>query len=61
MATNTSDGENLVGRAGWSLIIDNAPSPGCTPPYAPAWIAEMVRHRADSETSRPARKKATRR
>jgi 3-methyladenine DNA glycosylase AlkD len=25
------------------VLIDYPASPGCTPPYAPAWIAEMVR------------------
>ena len=49
MATNTSV-ENVMRELD---ALDAA--------YAPAWIAEMVRHRADSETSRPARKKATRR
>jgi hypothetical protein len=26
-----------------AVLIDYPASPGCTPPYAPAWIAEMVR------------------
>jgi 3-methyladenine DNA glycosylase AlkD len=28
-----------------SVFIDYPASPGCTPPYAPVWIAEMVRRR----------------
>jgi 3-methyladenine DNA glycosylase AlkD len=28
-----------------AVLIDYPASPGCTPPYAPAWIAEMVRRR----------------
>jgi 3-methyladenine DNA glycosylase AlkD len=28
-----------------AVHIDYPASPGCTPPYAPAWIAEMVRRR----------------
>jgi len=27
------------------VLIDYPASPGCTPPYAPVWIAEMVRRR----------------
>ena len=37
------------------VLIDYPASPGCTPPYAPIWIAEMVRRRG--EASRPAAKK----
>jgi 3-methyladenine DNA glycosylase AlkD len=33
-----------------AVLIDYPASPGCTPPYAPIWIAEMVR-RADGATS----------
>jgi len=29
------------------VLIDYAASPGCTPPYAPMWIAEMVRRRGE--------------
>ena len=28
-----------------AVLIDFPASPGCTPPYAPVWIAEMVRRR----------------
>ena len=28
-----------------AVLIDYPASPGCTPPYAPVWIAEMVRRR----------------
>jgi 3-methyladenine DNA glycosylase AlkD len=28
-----------------AVLINYPASPGCTPPYAPAWIAEMVRRR----------------
>ena len=28
-----------------AVLIDYPASPGCTPPYAPMWIAEMVRRR----------------
>jgi 3-methyladenine DNA glycosylase AlkD len=27
------------------VFIDYPASPGCTPPYVPVWIAEMVRRR----------------
>ena len=27
------------------VLIDDPASPGCTPPYAPVWIAELVRRR----------------
>jgi 3-methyladenine DNA glycosylase AlkD len=30
------------------VLIDYPASPGCTPPYAPIWIAEMVRRREAS-------------
>ncbi len=30
------------------VLIDYPASPGCTPPYAPIWIAEMVRRREQS-------------
>jgi 3-methyladenine DNA glycosylase AlkD len=29
------------------VLIDYPASPGCTPPYAPLWIAEMVRRRSE--------------
>jgi 3-methyladenine DNA glycosylase AlkD len=38
-----------------AVLIDYPASPGCTPPYAPVWIAEMVRRR-DGE---PAPKRRT--
>jgi 3-methyladenine DNA glycosylase AlkD len=28
-----------------AVLIDYPASPGCTPPYAPVWITEMVRRR----------------
>ena len=28
-----------------AVLVDYPASPGCTPPYAPIWIAEMVRRR----------------
>lgn len=31
-----------------AVLIDYPASPGCTPPYAPAWIAEMVRRREEA-------------
>jgi 3-methyladenine DNA glycosylase AlkD len=34
-----------------AVLIDYPASPGCTPPYAPVWIAEMVRRR--EATARP--------
>ncbi|WP_353643523.1 hypothetical protein [Mesorhizobium sp. WSM2239] len=34
-----------------AVLIDYPASPGCTPPYAPVWITEMVRRR--EETGRP--------
>ena len=30
------------------VLIDYPASPGCTPPYAPMWIAEMVRRQKDA-------------
>lgn len=30
-----------------AVLIDYPASPGCTPPYAPMWIAEMVRRREE--------------
>lgn len=35
------------------VLVDYPASPGCTPPYAPVWIAEMVRRREQA----PERKK----
>jgi len=35
-----------------AVLIDYPASPGCTPPYAPIWIAEMVRRR-ESARGRP--------
>jgi 3-methyladenine DNA glycosylase AlkD len=31
------------------VLIDYPASPGCTPPYAPIWIAEMVRRKAGTK------------
>jgi 3-methyladenine DNA glycosylase AlkD len=31
-----------------AVLIDYPASPGCTPPYAPIWIAEMVRRREET-------------
>ena len=42
------------------VLIDYPASPGCTSPYAPVWIAEMVRRRGEAESSRPRAKKAKR-
>src|SRR5262245_41811764 len=30
-----------------AVLVDYPASPGCTPPYAPIWIAEMVRRREE--------------
>jgi len=42
------------------VLIDYPASPGCTPPYAPLWIAEMVRRReqAPEPDKRPKPKKS---
>jgi 3-methyladenine DNA glycosylase AlkD len=32
-----------------AVLIDYPASPGCTPPYAPIWIAEMVRRREEKQ------------
>jgi 3-methyladenine DNA glycosylase AlkD len=32
-----------------AVLIDYPASPGCTPPYAPIWIAEIVRRRDESQ------------
>jgi 3-methyladenine DNA glycosylase AlkD len=37
--------------------IDYPASPGCTPPYVPLWIAEMVRRRGTTTRSGPSAKK----
>ena len=34
-----------------AVLIDYPASPGCTPPYAPVWIAEMVRRREGALTA----------
>jgi 3-methyladenine DNA glycosylase AlkD len=34
-----------------AVLIDYPASPGCTPPYAPMWIAEMVRRREGDQGS----------
>lgn len=33
-----------------AVLIDYPASPGCTPPYAPIWIAEMVRRRGETRS-----------
>jgi 3-methyladenine DNA glycosylase AlkD len=40
-----------------AVLIDYPASPGCTPPYAPVWIAEMVRRQ--EETRGPGRRPKT--
>ncbi len=40
-----------------AVHIDYPASPGCTPPYAPMWIAEMVRRRGETGGSRAGAKK----
>jgi len=35
-----------------AVLIDYPASPGCTPPYAPVWIAEMVRRNEDVQRQR---------
>jgi 3-methyladenine DNA glycosylase AlkD len=35
-----------------AVLIDYPASPGCTPPYAPAWIAEMVRRNEGTQRTR---------
>jgi 3-methyladenine DNA glycosylase AlkD len=35
-----------------AVLIDYPASPGCTPPYAPVWIAEMVRRSEDTQRLR---------
>lgn len=35
-----------------AVLIDYPASPGCTPPYAPVWIAEMVRRNEDTQRAR---------
>lgn len=41
-----------------AVLIDYPASPGCTPPYAPVWIAEMVRRREKAPAPRkPAKAK----
>jgi 3-methyladenine DNA glycosylase AlkD len=37
-----------------AVLVDYPASPGCTPPYAPLWIAEMVRRREG--TASPSRR-----
>jgi 3-methyladenine DNA glycosylase AlkD len=36
-----------------AVLIDYPASPGCTPPYAPVWIAEMVRRREGERDAGP--------
>jgi 3-methyladenine DNA glycosylase AlkD len=43
-----------------AVLIDYPASPGCTPPYAPLWIAEMVRRR-EGDPSRGQRSKTNKR
>ena len=35
-----------------AVLIDYPASPGCTPPYAPVWIAEMVRRNEGTQRGR---------
>ena len=35
-----------------AVLIDYPASPGCTPPYAPLWIAEMVRRKEAAPASK---------
>jgi 3-methyladenine DNA glycosylase AlkD len=35
-----------------AVLIDYPASPGCTPPYAPVWITEMVRRREKTQGAR---------
>jgi 3-methyladenine DNA glycosylase AlkD len=41
-----------------AVLIDYPASPGCTPPYAPVWIAEMVRRR-EQPPKQASRRKAS--
>lgn len=41
-----------------AVLIDYPASPGCTPPYAPAWIAEMVRRQQAERSSERSKTKA---
>ena len=41
-----------------AVLIDYPASPGCTPPYAPVWIAEMVRRRGEEGASKRGMKRA---
>jgi 3-methyladenine DNA glycosylase AlkD len=40
------------------VLIDYPASPGCTPPFAPLWIAEMVRRRGEAGSSRASGRQA---
>ncbi len=35
-----------------AVLIDYPAAPGCPPPYAPVWIAEMVRRNEDTQRLR---------
>ena len=35
-----------------AVLIGYSAAPGCTPPYAPVWIAEMVRRNEDTRRLR---------
>jgi 3-methyladenine DNA glycosylase AlkD len=37
-----------------AVLIDYPAAPGCTPPYAPVWIAEMVRRNGDTQRPKAA-------
>jgi hypothetical protein len=39
-----------------AVLIDYPASPGCTPPYAPVWIAEMVRRTEEAPKPKRAAK-----
>jgi len=40
-----------------AVLIDYPASPGCTPPYAPLWIAEIVRRREGEQGAGPRSKR----
>ena len=40
------------------VFVDYPASPGCTPPYVPAWIAEMVRQSGEDQRARSERTKS---
>jgi 3-methyladenine DNA glycosylase AlkD len=44
-----------------AVLIDYPASPGCTPPYAPLWIAEMVRRNAGARSTKRSQTKGRKR